>query len=131
MAEISETTFRNAVDDETAARIARMLEEAETLEDAWRLYGLEQGASATGEDPVDTGKRTFVRRLQELRAIFCANGNVRAVVQNPALDKELDLATVLAGVLLHQHFPGTQVAAIAVLIAKIGVIRLCAETNTP
>ena len=131
MTAVDETTFRNAVDDETSARIVQLLSEAETLEVAWRLYGLEQGASATGEDPVDTGKRTFVRRLQELRAIFCANANVRAVVQNPALDKELDLATVLAGVLLHQHFPGTQVAAIAVLVAKIGVIRLCVETYAP
>ncbi|UYV13477.1 MAG: hypothetical protein NCW75_04130 [Phycisphaera sp.] len=131
MTEISENTFRAAVDHETAQSVSQMLADTETLDDVWHLYGLTQGASATGEDPVDTGKRTFVRRLQELRAIFCANPSIRAIVHNPALDKEIDLATVLAGVLLHQQYPGTQVAVIAVLVAKIGVIRLCSETYMP
>lgn len=131
MIEFTAETFRHAVDEKTAREIARLLADAPTLDVAWSLYGESQGASATGEDPVVAGKRTFVRRLQELRTIFCANASIRAVVQNSSLDKELDLVTVLAGVLLHQHYPGTEIATIAVLIAKIGVLRLCDQAYRP
>lgn len=117
--------YLNLVDEETERQVKALNQDALSLDDLWQRYGEELGLAATGEDPKEVGKKSFKRRLTSLRKAFCESNEIQAIMTDPALNAQIDLALVFAGKLLESRFGGVNIALVAVLVAKIGVFKLC------
>ena len=113
------------VDPATRQEIEVLRADDADLEQLWGIYGERLGLAATGEDPAEAGRKSFKRRLADIRRAVCDSRDVQAVLNDPALSAQVDLALVFAGALLASSFGGVNVALVAVLVAKIGLHKLC------
>lgn len=117
--------YARLVDEATVTDIESLSDSKQTLDELWKEYGVRLGASATGEPPESVAKKSFSKRLSDLRRIFCESKDVKAILDDPAVAAEMNLAAVLAGVLISQRYGGFNYAIIALLVLRIGLSKLC------
>lgn len=117
--------FASLVDESTRRKILDVVAREQEVDELWEEYGNQLGLAATGEDPGELAKKSFGRRLSEIRRALCGNASIQAILNDPAVGAEIDLAVVLAGMLLESKFGGGHLASIAVLVSRIGLNKIC------
>lgn len=117
--------YAGLVDEATMTDIESLLDRKQTLDELWNEYGIRLGASATGEPPESVAKKSFRKRLGDLRRIFCESKDVKAILDDPAVALEMDLAAVLTGVLISRGYGGFNYVIVAFLVLRIGLSKLC------
>lgn len=117
--------YADLVDEQTRQEIVDLEASSSNVDELWRIYGEKLGLAATGEDPAEAGKKSFKRRLADIRSTLCKSKEIQAIIGDPAVSAQIDLALVFAGKLLESQFGGVNIALVAVLVAKIGLHKLC------
>ena len=113
------------LDDHSRLEIQKLQSANPSVEALWQAYGKRLGELATGEEPEQRARKAFKERLSELRRALCESDNVQAVIKDPAVASQFDLAAVLAGKLLESRFGGVNLVVIAVLVSRIGLNKIC------
>jgi len=117
--------YSNLVTIEDKKRINELELRALSTDELWDLLGSSvEGEAATGEDP--DGKGVFNRQMLRIKKAVCENKKITDFLDSPQGGDTTNLVIVLTGALSEAKFFGIDIIAIAFLITRIGVRKLCA-----
>lgn len=120
-----ELPYIQYVDEVAKERISYIFSKDPSIDDLWNFYGETLGLPATGESKADAARRSFRRRLHDIRKSLCEDPTVQAFLYSPLADAAVNLALVFTGKLVADKFAGIDICAVSMLVAKIGLLKLC------
>lgn len=117
--------YAQFVNETTKERIQQILSRDPEIDELWHLYGESLGLPATGESQIDAAKKSFQRRLHDIKKSLCNDTTIQSFLSSPLSDASINLALVFTGKLLADKFAGIDICAVSILVAKIGLLKLC------
>lgn len=118
--------FSAHLSSDVRARIKDLEQQNPGTDELWALLGKSvEGEAATGEEP--DGKGVFNRQLLRIKQAVCDNKEVMDFLDSPQGGDTTNLVIVITGALTAAKFFGIDVVAVAFLIARMGVRKMCAS----
>ena len=118
--------YREALTKETEERLVSLYNQYSDIDELWGLYGEAiVGPAATGEPPIEPGKKSFNRILHQYKAALCNDKRIQAFLDDDQTGDILSLAMVFTAKLASEQFAGIDVCAAGLLIARIGLRKIC------
>lgn len=109
-------------------RIVRMHKQSLSTNELFNLLGASvDGDAATGQD--SDGESVFNSQLLRIKNAVCDNDQIINFLESPQGGDTTNLVIVLTGALTAAKFFGIDVIAVAFLITRIGVRKLCEVPN--
>lgn len=109
-------------------RLLQWHEQNLELSELWAIYGQAAlGSAATGEPPEVPGRRSFNRLLPRFKTALCNDSRIQTFMDSDQASDVLALAMVFTARLASEQFQGIDVCAAGMLIARIGLRKLCAS----
>lgn len=118
--------------EELQAEIITLISDDDSGTDkAWQALSEQMGDFATGGNKLKAARRYYARRRQEIKKMICEDEKIQKLMDDPITNSQIDIALIVAAKLLEEKFGGLDVAAIAVLTAKMGIMKLCGTDELP
>ena len=122
--------YTDCLTEEMKGRIIELSKKSTDLEYLWGVYGEAiVGPSASGEPPTEEGKDGFNRFLYKFKESLCNDLRVQSFMNSDNSSDLIALSMVITAKLAADNFAGIDICAAGVLIARLGLRKIC-EMNS-